>query len=240
MNCLTVKRTTRSFAMILAVAALAVGFLTPGFAQSEQPNPESGRAVVVGTFSRDPGGACFQCHGMEGAGDAAAAFPRLAGQEYEYLLKSLKDYASGARANPIMSPIAAALSQQEMQDVSAYYAGQSDVPVAIQSPVEAISSLQYGAALSAIGSAERGVQACVNCHGPQGSGLAPTYPYLAGQHASYVEAQLMAWKQGTRTGDPSNVMGVNARHMTNEDIRAVAAYFASLPAPTSTDEGGAP
>src|SRR5690606_13949705 len=86
-----------------------------------RPDPGAGQAVAVGTFNAGPTGACFQCHGQGGEGDAAAAFPRLSGQSYGYLVKALKDYASGARQNEIMSPIAEALSEQEMRDVSAYY-----------------------------------------------------------------------------------------------------------------------
>lgn len=192
------------------------------------PDPEAGRAVAVGAFTSAPEGACFQCHGQNGEGDAAAAFPRLTGQSYGYLVKSLKDYASGARADDIMSPIAAALSEQEMRDVSAYYAS-LDAAASTSLPAAEAETLQYGAALAAIGSAELGIQGCVNCHGPEGAGLGHTYPYLAGQHASYIETQLLAWQDGTRTGDPLGVMGEIATRMTEREIAAVAAYYARLP-----------
>ena len=193
-----------------------------------RPDPGAGQAVAVGAFNAAPGGACFQCHGQDGEGDAAAAFPRLSGQSYGYLVKSLKDYASGARQNEIMSPIAEALSEQEMRDVSAYYAG-LEAEVAPLQPAADAEALQYGAALAAIGSAELGIQGCLNCHGPDGAGLGHTYPYLAGQHATYTEAQLRAWQEGTRTGDPLGIMAEIAVRMTEREIAAVAAYYARLP-----------
>lgn len=198
---------------------------------------ERGRAVVVGAFAAQPGqganaitpqaGACFQCHGMDGKGDAAAAFPRLTDQVYKYLYDSLKDYASGVRQNPIMSPIAKALSDQQMRDVAAYYSAQKIAPYA-PSPKVDPSVLQYGAAIAAIGHAQRGVQGCINCHGPEGVGLPPTYPYLAGQYAPYIEAQMKAWKTGQRKGDGFGIMENIAKRLTDEEIRAVAAYYASI------------
>lgn len=198
---------------------------------------ERGRAVAVGAFAARPGqggnaltpqaGACFQCHGMDGKGDAAAAFPRLADQVYKYLYDSLKDYASGARQNPIMRPIAKALSDQQMRDVSAYYAAQNNAPYG-PSPQTDPSVLQYGAAIAAIGHAQRGVQGCINCHGPEGAGLPPTYPYLAGQYAKYIEGQMHAWKTGQRKGDGFGIMENISKRLTDEEIRAVAAYYASI------------
>ncbi|MBJ6127011.1 c-type cytochrome [Microvirga splendida] len=198
---------------------------------------ERGRAVVVGAFAAQPGqgnnavtppaGACFQCHGMDGKGDAAAAFPRLTDQVYKYLYDSLQDYASGARQSPIMTPIAKALSDQQMRDVSAYYAAQKDAPYG-PSPQADPSVLQYGAAIAAVGHAPRGVQGCINCHGPDGFGLPPTYPYLAGQNAAYLEAQLRAWKTGERKGDGFGLMENIAKRLTDEEIHAVSQYYAAI------------
>jgi cytochrome c553 len=190
---------------------------------------ERGRGIAVGTYNRGPGGACFQCHGIDGKGDGAAAFPRLTAQSYSYLYESMKDYASGARQNAVMTPIAKALDDQQMRDVSAYYAAQKEASFGPQPTVET-QVLQYGAALSAVGHAERGLQACINCHGPRGAGLPPTYPYLAGQYANYLEAQLNAWKSGQRKSHhlTGQVMENITKQMTDEDIRAVSAYYASV------------
>lgn len=206
----------------------------PNFPAADVNN---GRAIVVGAATAsDPaaqGGrpqACFSCHGLDGVGDPTGAFPRLSGQPAFYLYKQLLDYASGARPNEIMTPLAKALNQQQMIDVAAYYAAQSGAPAYPPQAVDAIV-LQSGGALSAVGSAEAGIPACVNCHGPQGTGLAPSFPYLAGQYASYIELQLQAWKQGRRKNDPLGVMADIASRMSPEDIRGSAAYFAAMPPP---------
>jgi cytochrome c553 len=191
---------------------------------------ERGRAIVVGAYSSEAQSACFRCHGMDGRGDAAAAFPRLTDQLYKYLYDSMKDYASGVRDNPIMSPIARALTEQQMRDVSAYYAQQKNAPYGPLLKVD-LQLLQAGGTLAAVGSAERGVQGCINCHGPDGAGLPPTFPYLAGQHAIYLESQLSAWKTGRRKGDSFRMMEKIAKRLSDEDIRAVSAYYASIRKP---------
>jgi cytochrome c553 len=209
------------------VAAQGERSVDPAAWSPRNASVEQGRAVVVGAYSQGPGGACFKCHGIDGRGDGAAAFPRLTDQVYKYLYDSLKDYASGMRRNPIMTPIAQAMTDQQMRDVSAYYAAQKKAPTG-RRPAGDPALLQYGAAIAAIGHAERGVQGCINCHGPDGTGLPPTYPYLAGQYASYLEAQLRAWKTGERKGDGFGIMENIAKRLSDEEIRAVSLYYASL------------
>lgn len=198
-------------------------------------NIERGRAIVVGAFAAAPGKsnlqpqavACFRCHGVDGRGDAAAAFPRLTDQVYKYLYDSLKDYASGVRQNAVMGPIAQALNEEQMRDVSAYYAAQKNAPYP-EPPEADPEALQYGGAIAAVGHAPRGIQGCINCHGPEGVGLPPTYPFLGGQYAIYLEFQLKAWKTGRRKGDGFGVMENIAKRMSDEEIRAVSLYYASM------------
>lgn len=238
----------------LAAVALPLGFLaaqqqasppapTVGLMQASPapiPMPRAsddlrarGRAVVVGATGQDAANRpqpCFSCHGMKGAGDASGAFPRIAGQPAFYLYKQMLDYASGARPNDVMTPIAQALSQEDMEAVAAYYASQRDAETFPRPAGDALL-IQRGGALSAVGSAEKGIQACVNCHGPTGSGLPPSIPYLAGQYETYAELQFRLWKDGVRKNDPLDVMADIARRMNDEDIKAVTAYFAQLPPP---------
>lgn len=201
--------------------------LVPAPVLMEPADIENGRGIAVGTYTDSPAGACFKCHGLDGGGDRAAAFPRLTGQPYQYMVNTLRDYASGARKSEIMEPIARALSEQQMRDVSAFYAVQTDAPMPPR-PDAPYDLLELGGALAAVGSAERRIQGCINCHGPDGSGLAPNYPALAGQYAPYLEAQLLAWKNGTRSGDLHNIMSFIAQRMTDEEIRAVSLYYASI------------
>src|SRR3546814_12067246 len=112
-----------------------------------------------------------------------------------YMYKQLLDYASGARPNAIMSPIAKALTQAQMEDVSAYYASIEEAPYFPPPEVDGLT-LQHGGRLSAVGSAEKGIQACVNCHGPAGTGMPPSFPYLAGQYANYIQLEFREWQIG--------------------------------------------
>ncbi len=198
-----------------------------------QPNIANGQLIAVGGREGQVQTACFRCHGIDGAGDSSGAFPRLTGQFTEYTLKQMRDYANGSRPNDIMTPIAQALSEQDWLDVSAFYA-QLEAPD-LGRPAFDVAALQRGADLSASGSAERGVQACINCHGPAGIGIEPHYPYLAGQFATYMELQFRFWKEGVRRNDHYGVMTDIANRLTDEDVRAVSIYFESLRPPGSTD-----
>ena len=217
--------------LAVATAAAQTGAYPPAATNAEAT---AGRAIVAGAFSPPPGSqvqpqaaACLNCHGADGAGDAAAGFPRLTGQSFFYLFKSMQDYASGIRDNAIMSPIARALTETQRRDVAAYsqslpnaaWSGRPDTPV---------RQLQRGATLAALGDAAIAVQGCSNCHGPAGAGLPPVYPWLGGQHAAYLEAQLQAWKSGARGGDAMAVMSNIAQRLSDADITAVSAYYASL------------
>lgn len=219
--------------VVSVLVVLAAGFaFTFAYAQNQNaappPNLERGRAVAVGAVARDASGACFRCHGLDGKGDGTAVFPRLADQAQDYLYRSLKEFASGARQNPIMAPIAHTLSDADMRAVAAYYAAQKSNDYGPKPTVDA-QTLQTGAVIAAIGSAERGVQSCTNCHGPVGTGLAPTYPYLAGQYANYLEQQLHAFKDGKRQGSElASIMSGIAKQMTDNQMHAVSLYYGSI------------
>jgi cytochrome c553 len=177
---------------------------------------------------------CYQCHQVDGEGSAGANFPRLAQQSFSYLVRSLEDYASGIRKNETMEPIARALTSAAIRDVAAYYSSQdgnspyTEVVPPTMSHADA-TTLAAGGTISALGAADRGVQACVNCHGPAGAGLPPTYPYLAGQYAGYLEKQLRAWESGARRSADyaAATMADIARRLTPEQTHAVAEYFAA-------------
>lgn len=217
---------------VLLAAGGAAPVSSPAQPWVEDPY-EKGRSIVVGAYELGPDGACFRCHGIEGAGIAEAGFPRLSDQYYEYLLKSLRDYADGRRPSPIMQPIARALGTEEMKQVSAYYAARDGV--AHESiPGADPELLQLGAKLSALGDPDQGISPCANCHGPDGIGMLPAFPYLAGQHAIYIEGQLLLWKRGVRDGDPGDIMEHIASRMSYRQIRAASVYFASLQPPEAT------
>jgi cytochrome c553 len=172
---------------------------------------------------------CVVCHGTQGEGNPAGGFPRIAGQSQYYLAKQLESYAVGSRQNPIMQPIAKALSPQERATAAAFFA-QLDAPAA-KTTVTAAQSPDRGAILASRGDNDRRVQACANCHGPGGVGEPPAYPYLAGLDAGYLAAAINAWKSGARKNDGGQQMASVARALAPEDIAAVSHYYAGLTSP---------
>lgn len=206
-------------------------------AGNEQARGLDGLEVAQGTV-RMGALACHTCHGLEGHAEGSGAFPRLAGQHGWYLLKQLQDYAAGRRPNDVMATVARVLTEGQMQDVAAWYAAQAPGRGDGGAVADA-RQRQLGGALSAVGMPSRGVTACTSCHGRMGEGVPPSAPALAGQFASYTALQLRLWKQGERRNDPLGVMARIARGMTEEEIDAAAAYFASLD-PNVVREAGGP
>jgi cytochrome c553 len=130
-----------------------------------------------------------------------------------------------------MTPIAKAMTPQQMRDVSAWYASLGPPAAAARAPAAkpAAPLMKRGMALAAIGDEAKQVQACANCHGPGGAGEAPTYPALAGQHAGYLTAAMAEWKTGARKTDPSGLMPAIAKKLDERDVAALAAYYAAQP-----------
>jgi quinohemoprotein ethanol dehydrogenase len=194
-------------------------------------DPNQGAVIVAqGTASGAP--ACAQCHAFTGDSDGSGAFPRVARQPASYLAKELQDFASGVRSNSIMSPIARALSSDNVADVAAYYA-----TAQTQSPRLANGDPQLvkrGKELAESGNPAKGIPGCDACHGAGGAGQSPTIPYLAGQYAHYTATQLQMWQSGFRRNSPTT-MTLFAKLLDDREIAALAAYYqqVGLPAPSS-------
>lgn len=174
--------------------------------------------------------ACITCHGANGEGSAATGFPRLAALGAPYIEEQLAAFASGQRQNPIMQPIAKALTAQQITALGAYY---SKLPSPLGAPApsnENIHSADTGTWLALRGRWDDNLPACVQCHGPGGIGVGPAFPPLAGQPVSYISSQLQAFKKKTRPGGPMNLMGVVASKLSDTDITAVAGYYGGLQA----------
>ena len=178
---------------------------------------------------------CASCHGAKGEGNAASNFPRIAGQSKAYLARQLKNYADGSRKNQVMEPIAKGLTPQQIDEVAGYFSALSPPEAKSAQGNKNAQAQKRGEALATVGDDKLGVQGCANCHGPGGSGEPPTYPYLGGQHAGYLSAALSEWKNGTRKTDPSMQMNMIAKRLSDADINALSAYYASLtpPAPAT-------
>lgn len=184
-----------------------------------------GKAIA----SQGAGGVpCQACHGINGEGNDAGGFPRLAGMNADYLANQLHAFKNGGRKNAVMAPQAASLDDAQIKAVSDYYAKLS--PPAGQAPTPPSDLMSAGEALARNGRWADNIPACVQCHGPNGQGVPPHFPGIAGQHASYIASQLKDWQSGRRSNDPNGLMAAVAKRLTDADIKAVAAYFASQPA----------
>ena len=205
---------------LLVTACTALGAQKPSAAPEHSPGGQIAASGANGAA------ACASCHGQRGEG--MAAFPRLAGTGADYLRRQLDAFAAGTRKNPVMQPIAQALSPEQRAQVAAYYA--SLPPVAKAADREARTSAESGLWLATRGRWSDDLPACAQCHGPGGMGVGADFPPLAGLPAEYIAAQLKAWQAGTRPPGPLNLMEIVARKLKDADIHAVSAYYAGFAA----------
>jgi len=200
-----------------------------------------GHTVAMGGASRNGAQfACFTCHGGDGGGDSAGAIPRLAGLPAAYLATQLAKYASGERVDSMMTPIAHALAAEEIDAAAIYYAAMAPASaMADEDVAETQEDLaQHGARLSLVGSAGSAIPACSNCHGPYGTGMAPSVPPLAGQAGSYAGKRLRHWRTLDPAEHPDNPMVPIAAKMSDRDIEAVSTYFEALDVNAGTATAG--
>ena len=172
---------------------------------------------------------CAVCHGPDG-NSINPEWPSLAGQGAPYILEQLQRFKSGARQHALMTPQAAALLEQDMLDVAAFYAAQ----IARVGMAQADEDLlKHGELIYRAGIYDREVPACMGCHGPDGSGNPPAkFPRLAGQQAAYTVLQLTSFRDGAepyKTYTRQNqMMNTIAGKLTDRDIEAVAQYLTGL------------
>ena len=166
---------------------------------------------------------CAGCHGADG-NSFNPAWPKLSSQHSGYLVKQLTAFKSGARTNDLMAPMAMGLSEQDMENVAAYFASQK-----ISAGNPDTSGSNVGEKLYRGGNLASGVTACMACHGPRGSGNpAAGFPSVAGQHATYTQAQLAAFASGARSNNNARMMQMVAAKLTDAEMQAVAAYIEGL------------
>ncbi len=162
---------------------------------------------------------CAICHGPQGVSDANS--PNLAGQYAAVTYKELNDFKTGARVNAVMSPFAVNMSNQDMLDLAAYYAYLPRVPSShVDANIPAPLIVKTGAPM-------RNIAPCGSCHGDIDNKAGS--PWLGGQSAVYIKAQLQAFASGARRNDISQQMRNIARHMTPEEIDEVARYYEAQP-----------
>ncbi|OOE96838.1 c-type cytochrome [Salinivibrio sp. IB643] len=173
---------------------------------------------------------CVACHGADG-NSVLPDYPNLAGQHANYIEKQLKEFKLGAqsggeqgRYNAVMAGMVAPLSEQDMADLAAYYATLTPKPGTTPE-----GAVEIGRQLYMAGDAERGIAACVACHGPRGNGTPSSgFPKISGQPANYLASQLKMFRAEERHNDMNNMMRSVAAKLTDEEIDALSSYLGGL------------
>lgn len=200
------------------LVCLTLGITSFAFAEGDA---EAGKAKSL---------TCSACHGSDG-NSAIAMNPKIAGQHEGYLVKQLTEYRLASRTggkegrnNAVMNGMAAALSDQDIADLSAYFSSQ-DLKAG-ETPEDVIEA---GQALYRGGDADREITSCISCHGPGGKGMGLAgFPVISGQHAEYTSSQLKMFRDGTRANDMNSMMRTIAAKLTDKDIEILSKYLGGL------------
>jgi cbb3-type cytochrome c oxidase subunit III len=205
---------------LIASLLIAAALVAPALSHANEPAAPAAKVDLAkgeATFTA----VCAACHGADG-NSGSPAYPKLAQQHPDYLVKQLQEFKSGKRANAIMSGMAAALSDDDMKNVAAWVGSKEAKPnFAKEKDLVVLGERIYRG-----GIADRQIAACAGCHTPNGAGIPSQYPRLSGQHADYAVAQLTAFRDGVRKNS-AQMAGVAAK-MNDREIKAVADYIAGL------------
>lgn len=187
----------KAAAPALALAFVALVQTAPAAAAGD---PERGRVL---------GYTCLGCHGIESYKNVYPTFsvPKLRGQHAEYIVIALKAYRSGERNHGTMHAHAATLTDQEMEDIAAYVAGEQIQPDPSAQPA---------------GTPPAATVTCQACHGAVGVGIVGMYPTLTGQYADYLVHALESYRNGARK---NGIMQPFAASLTPADIKAIAEFY---------------
>ena len=205
---------------LIASLLIAAALVAPVLSHANEPVAKAAKADLAkgeATYSA----VCASCHGADG-NSGSPAYPKLAQQHPDYLVKQLQEFKSGKRANAIMSGMAASLSDEDMKNVAAWVGSKQSKPnFAKEKDLVVLGERIYRG-----GIADRQIAACAGCHTPTGAGIPSQYPRLSGQHADYAVAQLTAFRDGVRKNS-AQMAGVAAK-MNDREIKAVSDYIAGL------------
>lgn len=205
--------------MKFCINTLLIALITMGAAQAAGGDPKAGK---------EKSAMCQGCHGESGI-SLAPNFPHLAGQYQQYIERQVLDYQKEKRADPLMSPMAATVTDpQDLKDIAAYFASQKKMAGA---PGGNKALAARGEAIYHQGIADTGVYACASCHGKDGRGKDPNnslFPVIGGQTKDYLVKQMNDFRSGDRHNDPAGMMGGIAKKMTDAEIDAVAEYMSGM------------
>jgi len=173
---------------------------------------------------KDKAAMCSGCHGEDG-NSVDPQIPKLAGQYGLYIAKQIRNYLASTRSHQIMSGMAASVSDDDLADISAYFASQpvmkGDHP----------SSNKLGKKLFENDDLSRMMVRCNSCHGTTGKGLEPgnpVYPVIGGQHKEYLLGQLINFRKGARNNSPGGVMNITVHRLSDAELDALADYVSGL------------
>ena len=206
------KSPARSLFVSLTAALLVAPALAADAPAAAKPDLAKGQAAAT---------VCIACHTADGS-RGAPANPILQGQFPEYLAKQLHEFKSGKRKNAIMTGMAAPLSEDDIRNITAFYASKP-APTGFAKNKDTVL---MGQKIWRGGIADRSIPACAGCHGPGGAGIPVQYPRLSGQHADYTALQLRAFRAGERANN-AQMTGVAAK-LNDAEIQAVSDYIAGL------------
>lgn len=214
------------FVYVFCFAAMA-GWQISVAAETKAPADSTEAQAFLASGDAEAGKAasatCAACHGPAGIATVKTN-PNLAGQGAPYLLKQLQEFKSGVRENAIMLGMVAALDEDTMANLAAYYASLT--------PAEGVSeadSLELGRNIYQGGISSVDIPACMSCHGPDGAGNdAAKFPRVSGQNAEYTVATLQSFRSGTRANDPNKMMRLVAHRLSDVEIAALANYLQGL------------
>ena len=203
---------------LLASLFMSAVLAAPAFsASAADPAPKPDMAKAQASYAA----ICVACHADDG-NSTLVVNPKLAQQHPEYLLKQLQEFKSGKRVDPVMAGMVAALSDDDMRNISWWLASQKAQPgFAKDKKLVALGERIYRGGIQ-----ERNIAACAGCHSPNGAGIPSQYPRLAGQHADYTVKQLNDFRAGTR-GNNAQMLDVAAK-LNDREIKAVSDYIAGL------------
>lgn len=167
---------------------------------------------------------CQECHGRFGIGLSPSA-PKLSGQYADYIVKQLRNFQTGERKHPVMNSMADGLTDDDLLDISAYFASNKTMQGGGESNNRIASGLFFN------GDMTRNILPCKSCHGDSGKGkysATGSYPVIGGQYRIYLREQLRNWRKGERSNSPSGVMNVIAKSLSDTEIESLADYISEL------------
>jgi len=226
----TQERSMRKKLVWFSVFLFLLGDFSPAVSAHAEDLFSRGRQIAKAGNGMPGNTACMECHRLKGGGMPSIGAPRISGQTIQYIEREITEVQKGARYGPVMAGVVQNLSSRDILAVATYYSK-------VRSPklrdTETLSPkrVRLGKQIAHQGLWKKNIPACVVCHGPNGYGVPPLFPYIAGQNRTYLMRQLIAYAFLERKDDPQGLMRGIARRLSPQERKSVAEYFSSLDPP---------